>query len=165
MVKIRRAYEALFLGLFLFFLLITDLRYLKGWPVSLFLEATPLVLGFNQQFGSGTPVGTTGTQSVVLVNLGLSDLVLSSVALSGDNVFTVQGPNGVDQQPKTTLKTNEQAFLQAQFRPSDVRKSTGTLTIKSNDAAHPSLDLRLSGCGVDPDGGTAAYCLQADGGF
>src|SRR4051794_40176737 len=43
MVKIRRSYEALFLGLFLFFLLITDLRYLKGWPVSLFLEATPLV--------------------------------------------------------------------------------------------------------------------------
>ncbi len=43
MVKIRRAYEVLFLGLFLFFLLITDLRYLNGWPVSLFLEATPLV--------------------------------------------------------------------------------------------------------------------------
>ncbi len=43
MVKIRRTYEALFLGLFLFFLFITDLRYLKGWPVSLFLEATPLV--------------------------------------------------------------------------------------------------------------------------
>src|SRR4051794_29267840 len=43
MVKVRRAYEALFLGLFLFFLIITDLRYLKGWPVSLFLEATPLV--------------------------------------------------------------------------------------------------------------------------
>src|SRR6476659_2535360 len=43
MVKIRRAYEALFLGLFLFFLLITDLRSLKGCPVSLFLEETPLV--------------------------------------------------------------------------------------------------------------------------
>jgi polyferredoxin len=43
MVKIRRAYEVLFLGLFFFFLFITDLRYLKGWPVSLFLEATPLV--------------------------------------------------------------------------------------------------------------------------
>jgi polyferredoxin len=43
MLKIRRAYEVLFLGLFLFFLFITDLRYLKGWPVSLFLEATPLV--------------------------------------------------------------------------------------------------------------------------
>lgn len=43
MVKIRRAYEALSLGLFLFFLLITDLRYLKGWPVSWFLEASPLV--------------------------------------------------------------------------------------------------------------------------
>src|SRR6516165_9214068 len=43
MVKIRRAYEILFLGLFIFFLFITDLRYLKGWPVSLFLEATPLV--------------------------------------------------------------------------------------------------------------------------
>jgi polyferredoxin len=43
MVKIRRAYEVFFLGLFLFFLIITDLRYLKGWPVSLFLEASPLV--------------------------------------------------------------------------------------------------------------------------
>ena len=43
MVKIRRAYEVLFLGLFLFFLVITDLRYLDGWPVSIFLEATPLV--------------------------------------------------------------------------------------------------------------------------
>ncbi len=43
MVRIRRAYEVLFLGLFVFFLFITDLRYLKGWPVSLFLEATPLV--------------------------------------------------------------------------------------------------------------------------
>ncbi|ADV61227.1 4Fe-4S ferredoxin iron-sulfur binding domain protein [Isosphaera pallida ATCC 43644] len=43
MVKIRRAYEVLFLGLFLFFLIITDLRYLGGWPVSIFLEATPLV--------------------------------------------------------------------------------------------------------------------------
>lgn len=43
MVKIRRAYEVLFLGLFLFFLVVTDLRYLGGWPVSLFLEATPLV--------------------------------------------------------------------------------------------------------------------------
>ncbi len=48
MVKIRRAYEALFLGLFLFFLLITDLRYLKGWPVSLFLEATPLCRGLDR---------------------------------------------------------------------------------------------------------------------
>ena len=43
MINIRRAYEVLFLGLFLFFLFITDLRYLKGWPVSLFLEASPLV--------------------------------------------------------------------------------------------------------------------------
>ena len=43
MVNIRRAYEVLFLGLFLFFLFITDLRDLNGWPVSLFLEATPLV--------------------------------------------------------------------------------------------------------------------------
>lgn len=40
MVKICRAYEVLFLGLFLFFPLITDLRHRKGWPVSLFPEAT-----------------------------------------------------------------------------------------------------------------------------
>lgn len=72
MVKIRRAYEVLFLGLFLFFLLITDLRYLKGWPVSFFLEATPLVA-----------VGTALTTHTIYRNLWWGVFVLGVTMMFG----------------------------------------------------------------------------------
>jgi polyferredoxin len=35
--------QVFFFALFLFFVFVTDLRYLKGYPVSLFLELDPLV--------------------------------------------------------------------------------------------------------------------------
>ncbi len=41
--RIRVIAQAFFFILFLFFVIITDLRYLKGYPVSLFLEMDPLV--------------------------------------------------------------------------------------------------------------------------
>ncbi len=39
----RRISQVFFFSLFLFFVVISDLRYLKGYPVSLFLELDPLV--------------------------------------------------------------------------------------------------------------------------
>ena len=39
----RRISQVFFFTLFLFFVIVTDLRYLKGYPVSLFLELDPLV--------------------------------------------------------------------------------------------------------------------------
>ena len=39
----RRVAQVFFFTLFLFFVFVTDLRYLKGYPVSLFLELDPLV--------------------------------------------------------------------------------------------------------------------------
>jgi polyferredoxin len=41
--RVRVIAQAFFFALFLFFVVITDLRYLKGYPVSLFLEMDPLV--------------------------------------------------------------------------------------------------------------------------
>ncbi len=72
MVKIRRIYEVLFLGLFLFFLVITDLRYLKGWPVSMFLEATPLVA-----------VATALTTHTIYRNLVLGLVVIAITMMLG----------------------------------------------------------------------------------
>ena len=40
---VRRIAQVFFFSLFLFFVFVTDLRYLKGYPVSLFLELDPLV--------------------------------------------------------------------------------------------------------------------------
>jgi len=39
----RRVAQVFFFSLFLFFVFVTDLRYLKGYPVSLFLQLDPLV--------------------------------------------------------------------------------------------------------------------------
>ena len=39
----RRISQVFFFSLFLFFVVVSDLRYLKGYPVSLFLELDPLV--------------------------------------------------------------------------------------------------------------------------
>jgi polyferredoxin len=41
--SVRRISQTFFFTLFLFFCVVTDLRYLKGYPVSLFLELDPLV--------------------------------------------------------------------------------------------------------------------------
>ena len=41
--NVRRVAQVFFFGLFLFLVIIADLRYLKGYPASLFLELDPLV--------------------------------------------------------------------------------------------------------------------------
>ena len=81
MVKIRRAYEALFLGLFLFFLFITDLRYLKGWPVSLFLEATPLVA-----------VATALTTHTIYRNLVWGLVIIAITMMAGPSLVQLDVP-------------------------------------------------------------------------
>lgn len=60
--RVRVLSQTFFFLLFLFFVVITDLRYLKGYPVSLFLEMDPLV-------GVATAM-TTGTVYKALI-LGL----------------------------------------------------------------------------------------------
>ncbi|MEX0325845.1 MAG: 4Fe-4S dicluster domain-containing protein [Puniceicoccaceae bacterium] len=64
--RVRIISQAFFFILFLFFVVITDLRYLKGYPVSLFLEVDPLV-------GVATAI-TTGTVYKALI-LGLILLI------------------------------------------------------------------------------------------
>src|ERR1700721_734292 len=39
----RRISQVFFFSLFLFFVFVSDLRYYKGYPISLFLELDPLV--------------------------------------------------------------------------------------------------------------------------
>ena len=55
---VRRISQVFFFSLFLFFVFVTDLRYLKGYPVSLFLELDPLVAfatAITTPFGSTRP--------------------------------------------------------------------------------------------------------------
>jgi polyferredoxin len=68
----RRISQVFFFGLFLFFVIVADLRYLKGYPVSLFLELDPLV-----------SVATAITTHTVYIGLLLSLLLLIPTLLFG----------------------------------------------------------------------------------
>ena len=52
---------------FLFFLFITDANYLRGWPVSLFLEATPLVAGIATAAHYPHDLPQPGTWGLVII--------------------------------------------------------------------------------------------------
>lgn len=105
-------------------------------------------LGFGQENGSGTYVGTTGRNSLQIENQGLDDLVIQSVDLSGDDAFSMEGPD------VTTVISGTSALVTLYFTPSHAGTFTGKLTITSNDA-HSPKEVTLSGLGIDPpDGGT-----------
>jgi hypothetical protein len=126
---------------------------------TLFIDRTKL--GFGQEDNSGTYIGATGYDSILLRNDGQDELDLTSVTLTGDDgKFTQVGPD------KTTLKYQDTASIEIDFEPSKPKVYSGTLVIASNAANTPSVTVTLSGCGVtpvtppaDPD---LSYCLNSD---
>ena len=125
-------------------------------------------IGFGQEFGSGTYIGTKPTESLYLENGGLQNLEITSVTKSGGDTgaFTVNGPT------ETTVKGLGKAFVQVVFAPPAVKCYATWLTIESNAENTPRLVIPVSGRGVDPasdagyitcprpcaDGGLAASC-------
>jgi hypothetical protein len=109
-------------------------------------------LGFGQEFGSGTFVGTEPTESLQISNGGQDTLTITSATLSGPDVaaFTQMGPASM------TLKSGEQTFVQLVFTPTMSKVYDATLTIVSNaDPAvsmtncGPSCAVAVSGKGID----------------
>ena len=105
-------------------------------------------LGFGQENGSGTFVGTSVQNSLLVQNEGQKDLVISNVSLSGDSAFDFEGPD------ITTVKSGQSALITVFFTPPAAGTYTGKLTITSNADNKPTKDVTLSGLGIDPDGGT-----------
>ena len=104
-------------------------------------------VGFGSEQGFGVFIGASAQDSLDIQNSGTNDLVISSVNLTGDNVFTYQGP-----QPMTVqgLKHSAVTFY---FRPTASRRYSGTFTITSNAENFPTKTIALNGTGVNPDGG------------
>lgn len=103
-------------------------------------------IGFAQEFGSGTFIGTKPQESLYLENGGLQDLVIESVTKTGPDAaaFELTGPT------KTTLKGLERAFLRIVFTPTAERVYNATITIKSNAENAPTKDIPVSGRGIVP---------------
>ena len=86
------------------------------------------------------PLGTSANQTLNLTNSGGSELVVSQITAS-DGVFAVV-PSSF------TLAAGASRDIQLSFTPSAEVLSNGTLTITSNAANGPSIEVAVSGTGV-----------------
>jgi hypothetical protein len=109
-------------------------------------------IGFGQEFGSGTFVGTEPTQSLQITNGGQDTLNITSVTLGGADMaaFTQMGPSSM------TLKSGDQTFVQLIFKPEMAKLYDAELDIASNaDPAvtmtncGPTCKVAVSGKGID----------------
>src|SRR5262245_16409560 len=72
-------------------------------------------IGFGTEFGNATYVGTSPQESLLIKNMGLDNLVISSVDKSGDAVFTLEGPLSNE------LKGKESTFIRVFFTPTTAK--------------------------------------------
>lgn len=117
-------------------------------------------LGFAQEFGSGTYLGTRPVESLTVRNLGTSDLVIDSATFSGDSAFTMTTS------PATfpaSIKGNKELFVQVVFAPTQAKLYSGKIVLQTNAANDGGyFEFPISGCGVPADGGVSP-CYR-DGG-
>lgn len=105
-------------------------------------------LGFGLEFGSGTWLGTSPQQSLLIRNGGGQGLAVTGATLGGADApaFTVTQPT-----PSMTLAGGEQSFVRVLFTPSQPRTYSATLTLTSNIGA--PITVPLAGEGLTPPGG------------
>lgn len=120
-------------------------------------------IGFGLEYNSGTYVGTSTQESILIENTGMEDLVITSANITGSAsfapAFTLQGPD------KTTVPWKQHAFITVFFKPTQAQKyytedktdpnnikivPAVKLTIVSNAENTPSKEILLSGLGVAP---------------
>ena len=98
-------------------------------------------------FGNVT-VGAPATQSLTLKSSGSEAVTVSTASITGPG-FSFSGATF-----PLTLNPSQTATLSIQFNPASAGAATGQLTITSNSAANPTIQVGLSGTG---EASTAAY--------
>jgi uncharacterized protein (TIGR03437 family) len=104
-------------------------------------------------FGNVT-VGKPQSLSVNLTNSGTAGLLISSI--STDSAMFIPGANAV------TIGAGASLALTVQFAPLSAGTQSGTLKLATNDPAHATVALPLTGTGVA--GTTSSITLSVDGG-
>lgn len=117
-------------------------------------------IGFSQEFGSGTFIGTSAQESLSIRNGGTPDLQISEITFSGDSAFTMLP----EPMPPSTIKGGKNQYVRLTFAPTEAKAYSGTLTVKSNavNVTGGTQTFAVTGCGVPTDGGTSP-CYR-DGG-
>ncbi len=100
------------------------------------IAASPVSVNFgNQRVGT-----TSATQNITLTNTGTANLVINS--------FSKAGPYNVANLNPVTLVPGGQTTFQVSFSPTVVGVVNGSVTVNSNAANAPNLNIPLSGNGV-----------------
>jgi len=94
-------------------------------------------------FGTVT-IGVTSSASIMLMNIGLSQLDFNQVRLAGDPVFTFAPL------PVSSLDPDSMTYVWVSFSPNEATPFSGSLIITSNSETSPDT-IRLSGTGRAPD--------------
>lgn len=89
-------------------------------------------------------------QTLIIINNGLEDLVVSKVEVTDDGggVFKLTDVSGKDASGKTTVKSKQQQFAKFTYSPTAPGDSTGSVKITSNAENQPVATLAITGKAV-----------------
>ena len=105
-------------------------------------------IGFGQEYGSGTYIGTKPPESLLIMNKGLDNLHIDDVSLVGAKEITM------DPIASNDIKGNDHTFIRFFFEPKAEGVFKATVTINSNADNEPHKAIEISGKGVKaPDAG------------
>ncbi len=113
-------------------------------PVTLNVTGAPVMVINPEFFDFGVNfVGTPTLQNLIIANAGTDDLHITVVTLDNADFNTsLTAPR--------VLGPTESLIVTVGFNASAVGTSNGVLTVVSDDATHPSLEIPLTGVGVLP---------------
>ncbi|HMR63279.1 MAG TPA: choice-of-anchor D domain-containing protein [Anaerolineae bacterium] len=109
------------------------------------IAVSPLSLDFGSQ---DVDAGATVSQTVVITNDGTANLDISSVSIvgSGSTHFTIEADSG-----EGTLTPGATRTVQVSFEPSTTGAKSADLRIVSDDSDEATIDVALSGTGLDQE--------------
>jgi len=125
-------------------------------------------LGFAQEFGSGTLIGTKPQDTISIRNGGVADLHVTAATLTGDPEFSLTiaydvSDGGAGTDIPASITGDKNLFLRVVFAPTKAKAYSGTITVESDAENTPSATFPVSGCGIPSDGGVSP-CYK-DGGL
>jgi hypothetical protein len=103
-------------------------------------------------FGSVQAGKVSSPKRVTIKNTGTSDLVISSINITGPNASQFSQINNC-----ATIPTGGSCTITLTFAPTSMGSKSATLSISSNDPKNPTLSVKLLGNATAPAQGTGVW--------
>ncbi|XXF79366.1 hypothetical protein P2318_06335 [Myxococcaceae bacterium GXIMD 01537] len=105
---------------------------------------------FDTEFGSGTYIGSSTFNTLLIENRGVQELEITSVTKEGPGEFTLRLPQELADGKSLRLASRKQAFIEVAFKPTEAKGYSGKLIVKTNDPKTPTREITLTAKGVTP---------------